>query len=243
MKRKLVALILAATMVAGTGLTASAADTTATIDAMDKAGAGQEITGAGEVNLPTIKVTVPTTADIVINPYQMEYTKDGDTDPLGSSQIISAEQEITNESNVAVAVNVVDLTATEVAEGVTISTTALTDKVTTKSAFLYLEVVKDDTDFAAAYNAKAANQVVVPYVKEGDTKTKKGAKDAIVTLEAGDTTATKAKFKIGGSVVANPTKLSEDKKSTIADTWSEEDKFGISFKFTFTPQVIPATKN
>lgn len=100
--------------------------------------------------------------------------------------------------------------AKDVKDGVQISTTALTNKVTTKSAFLYLKVVEDGKDFAAAYNSKAENQVVIP--KAGD-KVKAGAKDGVIILGAkpDDGDATKAQFKI-------------------------------SFKFTFTPQIVEAPK-
>lgn len=208
---------------------------------MAGAAAGQEITGDATLNLPTISVTVPTTADIVINPFQMEY--DIDEDNSSSSQIICVPQEIVNESNVAIAVNVADLTAKDVTDGILISTTALTDKITTKSAFLYLEVIEDKegTKFADAYNSKAANQVVIPYVKADDTKTKKGAKDAVVVLGAKPTDGdgTKALFAINGSVVANPTKVNEDKSVSPAP-WEATDTLSISFKFTFTPQIVKA---
>lgn len=230
MKKRLMAFTLAATMMVGSALTVHAANVTD----MAGAGAGQEITGSGTIELPEIKITVPTSADIVINPFQMSCTVDSKT---YSTQIISPEQEIVNESNVAVAVNIADLTAKDVADGVTISTTELTDKSTAKSAFLYLEVVNEDGTLADKYT-RAVNQVVVPYVAAGDTRTKKGAKDAIVTLAAGDSTATKAKFAIGGKVVANPTITDPATKVVSADPWTSTDTFGVSFKFTFTPQVI-----
>lgn len=165
MKKKLAALVLAVTMVMGTGLTVCAE----TISDMAGAAEGQTITGDATLNLPTIKVTVPTTADIVINPFQMVYTDSEDN--KSSDQIICVPQDIVNESNVAVAVNVADLTAKDVSDGILISTTALTDKITTKSAFLYLEVVEDGAEFAA-YNSKNANQVVIPYVTEGERQSR-----------------------------------------------------------------------
>lgn len=239
MKKKLAALVLAATMIMGAGLNVCASGT---ISDMAGAGTGQEITGTGEMNLPTIKVIVPTTVDFVINPFQMEYATDPD-DPStkSSSQIICAPQEIANASDVAIAVNVSELTAKAVPEGVLISTTALTSKTTTKSAFLYLEVKKDGEEFKTSYGTTNTNQVVVPYVKEGDTKTKKGAKDALVVLAAGtDDAPQKAQFVLGGSVVANPTVINSD-KTVSAAPWTDADKFNVSFKFTFTPQVVTAS--
>lgn len=222
MKKRLLALTLATTLALGSTMMVSAADTT--IDDAAAAAAGQEVEGSSTVTVPTIKVTVPTTADFVINPYQTEYT--GEDGLQGNSQIISAEQTITNESSVAVAVNVSELTAKGVSEGITIVTTAPTAKTTEKAAFLYLEVT-DKEAFETGYK-KAENQVVIPLAGE---KVKAASKDAIVTLAEGSVAATTAKYKIGGSVVANP---------TAAETtpWAATDAIGVSFKFTFTPQVV-----
>lgn len=236
MKKRLLALTLATTLALGSTMMVSAADTT--IDDAAAAAAGQEVEGSSTVTVPTIKVTVPTTADFVINPYQTEYT--GEDGLKGNSQIISAEQTITNESSVAVAVNVSELTAKGVSDGITIVTTEPTAKTTEKAAFLYLEVTdKVDEAGKAAFETgykKAANQVVVPLAVEADPvnkvkEVKAASKDAIVTLEKGSETATKASYKIGGSVVANP---------TAAETtpWAATDAIGVSFKFTFTPQVV-----
>lgn len=138
----------------------------------------------------------------------------------------------------AIAVNVTDLTAKDVTDGILILTTALTDKVTTTSAFLYLEVVEDDKEFTA-YSSKNANQVVIPYVKADDTMTKKGAKDAVVVLGAktADGDAPKAQFAINGTMVANPTFVNED-KTVSPDPWETTDTLKVSFKFTFTPQIV-----
>ncbi|MBD5545540.1 MAG: hypothetical protein HDR01_15175 [Lachnospiraceae bacterium] len=218
MKKRLLALTLAATLALGSTMMVSAAD----LEDAAAAATGQEVEGSSTVTVPTIKVTVPTTADFVINPYQTEYSEDG---LIGNSQIISAEQTITNESAVAVAVNVSDLTAKDVTEGITIVTTAPTAKTTDKAAFLYLEVT--DQTFAESYT-KAANQVVIPLAGE---KVKAASKDAIVTLAKGDETATTAKYKIGGSVVANPT-------AEGTTPWATTDSIGVSFKLTFTPQIV-----
>lgn len=229
MKRKLLALTLAMTTLVGSTMMASAAE----ISDAEGAAAGQEVTGESEITLPEIKVTVPTTADIVINPFQLSYDSgDGVT---GSSQIISVEQEIKNESNVAVAVNVSDLQVTDASEGISIVTTALTSKNTEKAAFLYLEVT--DGDKCADAYSKAANQIAIP--KPDGAKVVAASKEAIVTLAAGDEAATTAKFKIGGNVVANPVKVNEN-KTTESAPWVNTDSIELGFKFTFTPQIVSA---
>ncbi len=235
MKKKIIALMLASAMVMGMGLTASAEN----ITAIDEQGTPVEVTSSQ--NLPTINITVPTSLEIVINPYQMSYTLG---DGTSSDQIVCAEEEIVNESNVAIAVNVKELTAKEVKEGITFATAPITSKDTGKSVFLYLEAVKNSDNFASAYNKTSTSQVAVPDATTAGTKVKAAEKASIVILDKGSETATTAKVKVGGSVVANPTKTvtNDDKtKTTLDDPWTSEDTFKISFKFTFTPQVVATT--
>lgn len=233
MKKKILSFVLASAMLVGSALTVSAADLT---DAATL-GAGQEIEGSGEVSIPTLKVTVPTTLNFVVNPFQIEVKDDSDA-VLGKTQIISAPQEIVNGSDVAVAVNVKELTTKDVGEGIIIETAALTTKNTGKSAFLYLEVVEgaaDTATFASSYN-KSAGQVIIPNSEAKDAKGKdiaKASKDAVVTLQAGSVTETKAAFKLGGQVVANPVDADGN-----AAPWTTSDTFKIAFKFTFTPQIV-----
>ena len=227
-RRKLMAAALATTLVLSSSVLAFADDQNIT----DIAGlaTGKEITGTSTVNSPTIKVTVPASADIIINPFKMEYTNDSITTP-NKSQVISAEQSIKNESDVAVAVNVAELKA-EPSEGVTSG-----GKVTAKTAFMYLEVVDKNATFAEKYDAKAATQMAIPGIAASDTKTKAASKTNIITLgKKADATA-EAKFKIGGDVVANPTKIDTSSKATIDDPWTSSDTISVKLKLTFTPQV------
>lgn len=189
-RRKLMAAALATTLVLSSSVLAFADDQNIT----DIAGlaTGKEITGTSTVNSPNIKVTVPTSADIIINPFKMEYTSASITTP-NKSQVISAEQSIKNESDVAVAVNVAELKA-EPSEGVTLATTSTSGgKVT--------------------------------------------AKTNIITLGKKDDSTAEAKFKIGGDVVANPTKTDTSTKATTDDPWKDSDTIKVTLKLTFTPQV------
>lgn len=233
-RRKLMAAALATTLVLSSSVLAFADDQNIT----DIAGlaTGKEITGTSTVNSPTINVTVPASADIIINPFKMEYTNDSITTP-NKSQVISAEQSIKNESDVAVAVNVAELKA-EPSEGVTLATTSTSGgKVTAKTAFMYLEVVDKNATFAEKYDAKAATQMAIPGIAASDTKTKAASKTNIITLgKKADATA-EAKFKIGGDVVANPTKIDTSSKATIDDPWTSSDTISVKLKLTFTPQV------
>lgn len=241
MKKKVVALLLSATMVMGMGVTVCASS----IDSVEALATGGEVTGSGTVELPTIDVTVPTTADIVLNPYQLIYDVDGeDGDETAQSQIISVEQEISSNSDVSLVVNVEDLKA--ISDTVALSTTALTGgKTVTKSAFLYLEVVAPNEEgvyaFAEAYNAKTGtNQLVVPKVDSAETAG--SSKTAVATLAANDSESedddTKVAFKFLGDTVVNPTKLKEGStREYEQDPWTDTDALSVSMKFTFTPQM------
>lgn len=231
MKKKFLSLVLVSTMVLGSAITAFAAD--GTIDSMAGTGTGQEITGDAEVAVPTIKITVPTSVDIKINPYKIKATVG---EKQISDQIATVPQEIKNESNVGVAVNIENLKAKS--DTVAVSASSLAGKSGAKAVFLYLDVqdgAADSADFTRAYDAKT--MIACPAAAAGatDDKIKAVSKTNVVTLSAGDQTATKASFKMRGDVVVNPTKT--ENKTTVADPWTDSDTVSFGFKFTFTPQV------
>lgn len=222
MKRKFLAAMLSLSMVLGTGVTAFAADTV--VENADNEGVyGAEISGTSGIEVPTIKVTVPATlGEVGLNPYGMTYTVDS-TDY--TDKIVSIANEIINESNVAIGVNVSSMAAEVPTDsGVIFSAADLKGTETTKSVFMYLEMVKDGDKFADAYSKTATNQLLVSI--------KAASKDSMVVLAAGDTTATKAQFKFAGKVAEKPAKA-----------WNKKDVFTVKVKFTFTPQVVEAAKS
>lgn len=216
MKKKLIALALAGVMTFGTSLTAFAADAEVTDTATETT-----VTGTGSMNVPTIKVTVPTSFNVVLNPYQIAYEVDSES---YKTQIVTVPQLITNESNVAVAVNVKEFKATPSSD-VKLSAKAV-GKATDKSVYLYLDIVNSTTEEAG--KAKFAGSGLVPT----DDSESGSSKDAAVILAAGNEKATYAAFKLGGDMVVNP--VDEDGN---ADPWVAADKVDVSFKFTFTPQM------
>lgn len=215
MKKKLLALVLAGIMTFGASMTTFAADASVTDSTTETA-----VTGTGLVNLPTIKITVPTTFNIVLNPYQIAYEVDGET---YKTQIVTVPQLITNESDVAVAVNIKEFTATP--GGETKVLPKAVGKATDKSVYLYLEVVNAASNDLTAVKFSGAG--LVP-ATEGDGV----SRDAVVTLAAGAEAPTYAAFKMGGDMVVNPV----DTDGTPAP-WASADKVDVSFKFTFTPQM------
>ncbi len=244
MKKKLVSFLLASVMLVSSAMTVCAAEAD-TLEDVAGLATGSEVTGASTTNVPTINVVVPTEVEIVINPYQITYKDENENE--STDQIITPIYEIESLSNVALAVNVSGLTAKGVTAetGITIATAPVTEKITTKSAFLYLEVANETETagtyaFADAYSSKSATQLVVPNTEVKDAKGNDiaaASKEAIVTLAASDgEKAVKAGYKFSGNVVANPVAVDESGVSSLAP-WTDSDSIGIAFKFTFTPQV------
>ena len=236
MKKKVFALLLAATMTLGASMTVFAADETTISDTTGLA-ADTEVTVDTEVKVPTIEVVVPTSSTIVINPFSLSYESQ-DKSITGNSQIISAEQTIQNKSDVALAVNVASLTAAPTTDGTTapkIVTTAPT-KSTGKEIFLYLEVTSGE--FTNKYDSKNASELVATAL-DTTGKTKAASKENIITIpkKVDDSTASTAKFKFGGSVVTNPVIVDSTSKTTTQNPWTDSDTITVSLKFTFTPQA------
>lgn len=237
MKKKIFSAVMAMTMVMGLSLSAFADD--AVLNDSTKATTGQEITGESDILTPTIKVTVPTSADIVVNPFQLKSTISG-TDYY--DQIVSVPQTIKNESNVGVEVNVEGLKVAVTGAALNETTKKWESPITvmtgtaksakTKSIYLYLAVGTD------------ANEKDIKAVADHDASGKEVAGASLAKaaiLEAGDSTPTTVTFQIKGDVNANPTKdvLQEDGKTkvTVADPWVDDDAVTVKFKFTFTPII------
>lgn len=239
MKKKIFSAVMAMTMVMGLSLSAFAADP-ATLDDPTKATTGQDITGQSSILTPTISITVPTTADIVVNPFQLKSTID-ETDYY--DQIVSIPQEISNASNVGVEVNVEGLKVTVDGASLNATTKKWESPITvmtgtaksakTKSIYLYLAVGTD------------ANEKDIKAVADHDASGKEVAGASLAKaaiLEAGTAeNPKKVAFQVKGDVNANPTKevLQADGKTklTVADPWVSTDKVTVSFKFTFTPII------
>lgn len=216
MKKKLLTLALAGVLALSSSTMALAADKVVENPTDGVYSATVDVTT--ETTVPTIKVTVPGELTVGINPYKLEYAIGGEN---YTDSIANVEQSIKNESTVAVSISA---TAGATAKGeAVLATTALKGTETTKSIFAYLEMKeKADEDtpatFATAYDTKATNQVV--FTAKATTK-----KD-MVTLAAGDSTATYAGFKIFGGVAAKPAK-----------PWTSTDGVDLSLVFTIDPVV------
>ena len=260
MKKKLLATMLATSMVMGTSLCAFAEEVepeaTGDLESVEAVVGGAQVEGNSDITLPVIKVVVPTTASVVLNPYKMKYTPEGGEE--ASDQIVSVEQSIKSYSNVALDVNVSALKGSS--DNVTFLTAPYATKpVTTKSVFMYLEMTGEE----GTYNESGFDSSKTPTAKQVLVGTKDAAKAGMGTLDAveaiefkyydhegGDldeegylasletetpgykvvdtenTEPTEVYFKLLGDMVPNPT-----------SAWLATDTVNVSWKFTFTPQV------
>lgn len=225
MKKKILSAILAMTMVMGLSISAHAT-TVGNAQGNTAPATGVSLSAESTTKLPVIKITVPTAAPIVINPYKLKYSNAEAGITNATDMVVSVKKELINESDVPVAVNVSDLKATPAAgKDITIMSKTAT-AATKKSAYIYL-AIGEDVDVAKKFTTLAATN---PTTGDG------AKKDAIYTLPVGDTTATKCQFIVRGDVNPNPVDA-----NGAADPWTAEDKVTVSYKFTFTPQIAPAS--
>lgn len=181
----------------------------------------------GTTQAPTIKITVPATGAVTVNPYKMAVSVGGSD---VTDQIISATQYIENASDVALKVSA-EVTGT--AAGNLAFATASTQgsrAPTTNSVFMYFEMVASDDGsteptWATAYDSKAATQILV--------STKATKKADMLTLAAGTGTAAAS---AGGYAAFH---LAGDAASTPTTAWAAADKADVAIAFTFTPTATP----
>lgn len=214
---------MAMAMAASMTVPALAADTT-----VDKTGEdgkySAKTTITGELKAPTIKLTVPQTGTVIINPYEMTVNSEATGNEDVSDQIISATQFIKNES--AVDINVSATVIGKPAEGgeAVLATSALKGSETTKSVFMYLEIGESsdgsaDPSWKGSYVSSDPNMVAVT--------SRSTTKANMYTLpSAGDdsSTPTYAGFRLNGAAASKPTKA-----------WTTNDKVDVEIAFTFDP--------
>lgn len=178
----------------------------------------------GTTQAPTIKITVPATGAVVVNPYKMSVTPDGGSTAV-TDQIISATQYIENASDVAVKVSA-QVTGTAAGNLAFATASTQTKAVTTNSVFMYFEMVLSDDGtteptWADAYDSRSATQILV--------STKATKKADMLTLAAGDGSAAAS---TGGHAAFH---LAGDAASTPTTAWAATDKADVAIAFTFTP--------
>lgn len=184
---------------------------------------------SGTVEPAAIKVTIPTTGAVVVNPYKMEVLPAGGTAGTDETteQIISATQYIENKGKAAVQLSA-SVTGTA-SSGVTFATVkheGSTKPVTTKSVFMYFEIGRtDDASTEPTWNANGYDSKLNTQILVG---TKAVAKTNMVTLAAGTGSAGQAK---GFAAY----RLAGDANATPATAWTADDTVTVAIAFTVLP--------
>ena len=222
--KKFVSLALALVMVLALSIPAFASDTSKTVDAP---GGTATTNVAATINELTVKVTVPTTGEVIVNPYKMAVTVgEGDDAAENKAQIIAAPLAIVSESDIALSVDVTVSAKAAKGSGVVFATAPIstaTKVPTTKSVFMYLDAkVVDDEAAAAAATAAAYDKTSKTQVA---VSTSAVTKAGILTLPAGTEDAASV-----GAVV-----LAGDAVEAPATSWTESDTFDVTIVFSFNP--------
>lgn len=175
------------------------------------------------VKLPIIRVTVPTSASVYINPLRLSVSI-GDLE--SDEQIISTPAAIANESEVPVEVDVAVIGAVKTGSAMTLASAPTGGAGGEKQAFVYLEIKQadsadpEDVQWDSAYDA-AKHIAIIPGVSN--------KKQKVLTLPAGTP---------DGGVAAGgyaPFRLSGDAVKTPTNAWNSKDGINVSVAFTFTP--------
>lgn len=211
--KKLLATLLATTMVFGTTMSVFAAEP---ISAPDENGVySSTVEGNSEITTPTIKITVPTSVSLTIDPYNIG----------NKGQIASEDQFIKNESNVPISVGM-GLYATKADETceIVLATAALKGTETTKSVFAYADIVASDdgstATHAEAFDTKSTSQFALAY----GTAEKHTTKANMITLAKGSESATYAAYRFQGAATTKNAKA-----------WASTDVLTVTVVFNFTP--------
>lgn len=178
-----------------------------------------------KTRLPVIKVTVPSTGRVYLNPFKLEVAIDGE---YRYDQILCTPCSIANESDIPLAVDVRVTGQINSGSDMLLSTSSTKDSTSTsKRAFVYFEIHSsnspdpDDVRWDKEYDK--TKHIVVTNSDEGRSKTK------ILTLAAKDLDGDVAN---GGYAAF---RLSGDAIMTPKNEWTAKDGLSVEVAFTFTP--------
>lgn len=208
--RKVMSALLAGAMVLSMSATAFATNTIGDLDTLNE---GTQIEIEGTTQTATIKVIVPTQADIVLNPYGLDYNIEGVTQPV-QDQLISAPQHIKNESNLPIKVST---KVTASISGATLVNAQVADNETAKEVHLEFGLKAVDDDSATVLPNDADSKPVT-----ADTPAEWKDGDAISLAKGGTATGTCLIFGFTGDATSNPT-----------EAWTAEDIITATIAFTF----------
>ena len=234
MKKRLFALFMACVMTMALAVTAfAAADDGSVTGGADGFDANVEATVTPKD--PIIKVTVPTTVDVFLNPYNLkvDVSEDGDGSETSSDPVVTVTQFLISESNVALAVSATVSGVVDVDSGLKLVDTAPTTYDEDKNAYLYLQVVaagaydSGESKFAAPSDWGTFNMSTNPVVGTEEVTVENMYTIPAAEFETDLTTVktpTAAAFRLFGAVAPSPT-----------TPWTAADSVTVTIVFTFTP--------
>ena len=183
----------------------------------------REIVIDANCRLPVIKVAVPTSAKVYINPFALPVSVNGRNE---ERQIISSPLWIANRSDAAIEVDVTVTGAVKAESTMTLASSPTGGAGTDKKAFVYFEIQQaDDPDYDYVKWDPVYDSSKHIVVTEGVPITKKN----IVTLPA---LTLDNEVAPGGYA---PFRLSGDAVKTPANAWTTKDGLNVTVAFTFTP--------
>jgi len=173
-------------------------------------------------SMPEVKVSVPATGKLLINPYEMSVNME---DGIVQDQIVSVPGCILNESPVPIQVDVQIISTVKKGSDMTLSPFTTKDSGSTKKrAFIYFEIQPTDTEDPASSIWESTYNAEKHVVVRTTAKTKKN----IVQLGAAEEKGCYGAFRLTGDCVATP-----------KNAWTETDGIDVEITFTFTPLARP----
>lgn len=242
--RKLLAVAVATTMVLGSSIVAFAdGDGTTAIEVDTKGGYSTTITTTTEFQEPVVKVVVPTSTPVILNPYRIKtsITKpEGDTSLKeavtdSQDQIVSGVYLIRNESNLDVKIVPTFTTTAKGAVMIDQSKTTDTASLTTKWVKLKAKIANETTGALVAGTGFAYDLGHKYSGKNDDVA-------PTITVKAATFSGTGENYAMasnGAVSVALSFEGSLNTPDKVATTWSEvTDSLTIVVKYDIYPQAM-----
>ncbi len=219
MKKKLLASVLALSLTLGLCSTAFAA--TDDITAVN-GGATVEVTT--KLNIPTIAVTIAPMAEVIINPFNLEFDVENETAFTEQGTLLSTPSLITSTSQVGLTVEAIP-TGTITGDA-TFATSSVADRQE-KSVFMFLQLRNDltsndpqDNNWKTVADYNASNSDIAIVAPTGNTA------KATMTLDPIDGTHPE---------IYGAYQLIGDSSYAVDKPWGASDSIGVNIAFTFTP--------
>lgn len=185
---------------------------------------GKSVKIAADARIPIIQVSVPSSAEVFLNPYELPV--DIGTGRWDYGQILCTPAVVINESEVAINVDLTVTASVKEGSAMMLSSAPTGGNGTQKKAFIYFEIVPSNTDRVAYVEwAPAFDATKHIVLQNGVAKTRKNVmKLPPITPRGQVADGGYAPFRLTGDAVTNPT-----------DEWTEKDGINVTVAFTFTP--------